>query len=210
MAARALAPATGRPKGTAPGREPPSRGQPRGRSPRSPAAGASGSRRVPEEPNQHSRYSSRYSPGPAAAASPAQRPAHLAAKLPAGRFNAGPVGKASGSTDRWLGPDAVRHMSVTIAMQPPTAKHRGTQRDKEKTARRAAFAQPAARFRWWWQVMDSNHRRRSRRFHSRPRRGWSHSRENLLCQVSAPCGRDSLGQTAVRQTCAQTPRARDR
>ena len=76
------------------------------------------------------------------------------------------VGKASGSTDRSSRPDAVRYMSVTIATPCPTAAHDDTRRDKKKTARRAAFPQPAGRFRRWWQVLGSNQRRLSRRSYS--------------------------------------------
>ena len=76
------------------------------------------------------------------------------------------IGKASGSTDRSFGPDAVRYMSVTIATPCPTAAHDDTRRDKKETARRAAFPQRAGRFRRWWQVLGSNQRRLSRRFYS--------------------------------------------
>ena len=36
------------------------------------------------------------------------------------------IGKASGSTDRSFGPDAVRYLSVTIATPCPTAAHHDT------------------------------------------------------------------------------------
>jgi hypothetical protein len=79
------------------------------------------------------------------------------------------IGKASGSADRSFGPDAVRHMSVTIATPCPTAAHDDTRRDQKETARRAAFPQRAGRFRRWWQVLcqvlGSNQRRLSRRFY---------------------------------------------
>ena len=75
------------------------------------------------------------------------------------------IGKASGSADRLLCPDAVRYLSVTIATPCPTAAHDGTRRDKKETARRAAFPQRAGRFRRWWQVLGSNQRRLSRRFY---------------------------------------------
>jgi len=78
------------------------------------------------------------------------------------------IGKASGSTDRSFGPDAVRYMSVTIATPCPTAAHHDTRRDKKETARRAAFPQRAGRFRRWWQVLGSNQRRLSRRFYRPP------------------------------------------
>jgi hypothetical protein len=75
------------------------------------------------------------------------------------------IGKASGSTNRSFGPDAVRYMSVTIATPCPAAAHDDTRRDKKETARRAAFPQRAGRFRRWWQVLGSNQRRLSRRFY---------------------------------------------
>jgi hypothetical protein len=69
----------------------------------------------------------------------------------------GRLWKASGCTDRATGADAVRYTSVD------PATHHGTE---EKTARLAENSQLAGRFRWWWQVMGSNHRRLSRRFYS--------------------------------------------
>ena len=81
------------------------------------------------------------------------------------------IGKASGSTDRLLCPDAVIYMSVTTATHRPAVTHPDTWRDKKKTARRAAFPQRAGRFRRWWQVLGSNQRRLSRRFYSRTDRG---------------------------------------
>ena len=86
------------------------------------------------------------------------------------------IGKASGSADRSFGPDAVRHMSVTIATPCPTAAHDDTRRDQKETARRAAFPQRAGRFRRWWQVLGSNQRRLSRRFYSVPLLSTPHSR----------------------------------
>src|ERR1017187_1495140 len=44
---------------------------------------------------------------------------------------------ASGSVNRWLRPDSVRHMSVTTAMQGLTATHHETQRDKSEEGPRA-------------------------------------------------------------------------
>jgi hypothetical protein len=70
--------------------------------------------------------------------------------------------------NRWLRPDSVRHMSVTIAMQGLTAAHHETQRDKRKTAREPRYAQARGCFRRWWQVLGSNQRRLSRRFYSEP------------------------------------------
>jgi hypothetical protein len=62
-------------------------------------------------------------------------------------------------------PDAVIYMSLTIAAYRPIVTRPETRRDKNKTARRAAFPQRAGRFRWWWQVLGSNQRRLSRRFY---------------------------------------------
>jgi hypothetical protein len=75
---------------------------------------------------------------------------------------------ASGSVNRWLRPDSVRHMSVTTAMQGLTAAHHDTQRDNSKAAREPGYAQATGRFRRWWQVLGSNQRRLSRRFYSPP------------------------------------------
>src|SRR5271166_1902320 len=57
-------------------------------------------------------------------------------------------------------------MYVHTAMHRPIVTHPDTWRDKKETARRAAFPQPAGRFRRWWQVLGSNQRRLSRRFYS--------------------------------------------
>ena len=70
--------------------------------------------------------------------------------------------------NRLLRPDSVRHMSVTTAMQGLTAAHHETQRDKRKKAREPGYAQATGRFRRWWQVLGSNQRRLSRRFHRPP------------------------------------------
>src|ERR1700722_13513650 len=56
-------------------------------------------------------------------------------------------------------------MYVHTAMHRPIVTHPDTWRDKKETARRAAFPQPAGRFRRWWQVLGSNQRRMSRRFY---------------------------------------------
>jgi len=77
-------------------------------------------------------------------------------------------GKADGYTDRATGTHAVRHMSVDTATQRSTARQGDTHRDTEETARIAENPQLAGRLRRWWQVMDSNHRRLSRRFYSEP------------------------------------------
>jgi hypothetical protein len=73
---------------------------------------------------------------------------------------------ASGFAHRSFRPDVVRHKSVTTAAHRPTVTHADTCRDREETARRAAFPQPRGRFRRWWQVLGSNQRRLSRRFYS--------------------------------------------
>ena len=74
----------------------------------------------------------------------------------------------SGSVNRLLRPDSVRHMSVTTAMQGLTAAHHGTQWDCSKAAREPGYAQAMGRFRRWWQVLGSNQRRLSRRFYRTP------------------------------------------
>ncbi len=74
--------------------------------------------------------------------------------------------QASGSVNRWLGPDSVRHMSVTTAIQRLTVAHHDTRRDNSKKAREPGYAQATGPFRWWWQVLGSNQRRLSRRFYS--------------------------------------------
>jgi hypothetical protein len=67
--------------------------------------------------------------------------------------------KSSGSVNRWLRPDSIRHMSVTTAMQRLTVAHHDTQCDSTKTARDPGYAPVTGRFRWWWQVLGSNQRR---------------------------------------------------
>jgi hypothetical protein len=49
--------------------------------------------------------------------------------------------EASGSVNRLLRPDSVRHMSVTTAMQGLTAAHHDTQRDNSNAARKPGYAQ---------------------------------------------------------------------
>ena len=70
--------------------------------------------------------------------------------------------------NRWLRPDAVRYMSVTIAIQRLMVAHHDTWRDNAKTARVPGYTQATGCFRWWWQVLGSNQRRLSRRFYSVP------------------------------------------
>jgi hypothetical protein len=55
---------------------------------------------------------------------------------------------ASGSVNRLLRPDSVRHVSVTTAMQGRTAAHHDTRRDNSKAAREPGYAQATGRFRW--------------------------------------------------------------
>ena len=74
-------------------------------------------------------------------------------------------GKLTVYADHPGGTDAVRYMSVDRST-PARGGTRCHMRDKAKTARIAEHSQPAGRFRRWWQVVDSNHRRRSRRFYS--------------------------------------------
>ena len=73
---------------------------------------------------------------------------------------------ADGAHRPFQGTNLVRHASVATATQRSTATQGDTPRDKEETARRAAFSQLAGRFRRWWQVLGSNQRRLSRRFYS--------------------------------------------
>ncbi len=63
------------------------------------------------------------------------------------------------------GPRPRPYVSVDPATQRSTARQGDTRRDREETARIAAFPQPAGRFRRWWQVLGSNQRRLSRRFY---------------------------------------------
>jgi len=88
-----------------------------------------------------------------------------AGTLIGGPLNHGRGLGASGSVNRWLRPDSVRHMSVTTAMQGLTAAHHEPQRDNGKAAREPGYAQATGRFRRWWQVLGSNQRRLSRRFY---------------------------------------------
>jgi len=79
-------------------------------------------------------------------------------------------------------------------MHRPTVTYPGTWRDKNETARRAAFPQPGGRFCWWWQIQGSNLGRRSRRLaiaqenkHSGWRDGFRHrlKDENRLLEKVA-------------------------
>jgi hypothetical protein len=82
--------------------------------------------------------------------------------------------KADGYTDRAIGPDAFRYMSVDTATRRLTVTHRDTRRNKKETARLAENLQLAGRFRRWWQVLGSNQRRLSRRFYRPPSSFLSH------------------------------------
>ena len=62
-------------------------------------------------------------------------------------LSARPDRKASGSVNRLLWPDSVRHMSVTTAMQGLTAAHHDTRRDNTNTTREPRYAQATGRFR---------------------------------------------------------------
>ena len=70
--------------------------------------------------------------------------------------------------NRLLGPESVRHMSVTTATQRPTAAHHETPRHKNKKARETGKTQLTGHTRRWWQVLGSNQRRLSRRFYREP------------------------------------------
>jgi hypothetical protein len=72
---------------------------------------------------------------------------------------------ASGAVNRLLGPDSVRHMSVTTATEGLTAEHHETRRHSSKKARETGKTQLTGRLRRWWQVLGSNQRRLSRRFY---------------------------------------------
>src|ERR1017187_1560978 len=75
------------------------------------------------------------------------------------------IGKGSGYTHRWFGRNADSFLYVDSAMHRPAVTPPDTNRDKKKTAARAAFPQRAGRFPRVWQVLGSNQRRLSRRFY---------------------------------------------
>jgi len=64
--------------------------------------------------------------------------------------------------------DAVRYMSVHSWKQPDLPWTQLDDTAAKATARDPGNTQVAGRFRWWWQVMGSNHRRLSRRFYREP------------------------------------------
>jgi len=75
---------------------------------------------------------------------------------------------ASGSVNRWLRPDSVRHMSVTTATQRHITKHGGTITRRPARPRKPSSRAVSAGGGRWWQVLGSNQRRLSRRFYSEP------------------------------------------
>jgi len=75
------------------------------------------------------------------------------------------ISGASGSVNRLLRPDSVRHMSVTTATRRLTAAHHETRRHNIKKARETGKTQLTGHIRRWWQVLGSNQRRLSRRFY---------------------------------------------
>jgi hypothetical protein len=85
-------------------------------------------------------------------------------------------------------PHAVRYTSVDTATSWSTATQGETRWDREETARTAAYPQLAGRFRRWWQVVDSNHRRRSRRFYSPLAPPESPPADQHLCVSRPDCG----------------------
>ena len=78
------------------------------------------------------------------------------------------IGGASGSVNRLLRPESVRHMSVTTATQRLTTAHHETRRHNNKKARETGKTQLTGYLRRWWQVLGPNQRRLSRRFYSEP------------------------------------------
>jgi hypothetical protein len=70
--------------------------------------------------------------------------------------------------NRLLGPDSVRHMSVTTATRGLAAAHHETRRHSNKKARETGKTQLTGYLRRWWQVLGSNQRRLSRRFYREP------------------------------------------
>ena len=90
------------------------------------------------------------------------------AREPGGLFAEGSAPSkpgASGSVNRLLRPESVRHMSVTTATQRLTAARHETRRHNNKKARETGKTQLTGCFRRWWQVLGSNQRRLSRRFY---------------------------------------------
>jgi hypothetical protein len=79
----------------------------------------------------------------------------------------GQIRASSVHAHRSLAQIPVRYVSVDPATPRPTPIQGDTRRDREETARPAAFMQLAGRFRRWWQVQGSNLRRLSRRFTDR-------------------------------------------
>ena len=131
----------------------------------------------PLQPSAH-RPSARHAPGKHRAAGRAHgmhaRLSHeRQAEHTPGQGTRGPCAGQIRASKRPRTPLPGRYMSVDSATQGPIALQGDTRRDREETARIAANSQLAGRFRRMWQVVDSNHRRRSRRFTDRctyPRR----------------------------------------
>ncbi len=71
------------------------------------------------------------------------KPVRRAVRRPGNGTKRARIGKASGYTHRSFRPDAVHHMYATTATHRPTVTHADTWRDKNKTARLAAFPQRA-------------------------------------------------------------------
>ena len=114
---------------------------------------------------------------------------------------------ASGSVNRSLRPDSVRHMSVTTAMQWLTTAHHDTRCDSTKTAREPGMPRSRALFRRWWQVLGSNQRRRMptvlQRAHPCPSE-WpltcGYTIPHRVKTASCPCGVRSSGMCLVSAT----------
>ena len=134
-------------------------------SPRQDGAGRSGSLPRPQARTRPARHPAGAERRRTCRRDAGRAPVRRGSPVPCNGTKRARIGKASGSADRSFGPDAVRYMSVTIATPCATAAHDDTRRDQKETARRAAFPQPAGRFRRWWQVLGSNQRRLSRRFY---------------------------------------------
>ena len=99
-----------------------------------------------------------------------------------GPVNTRPDQGASGSVNRWLRPESVRHMSVTTATQRLTAAHHATRRHNNKKARETGKTQLTGYLCRWWQVLGSNQRRLSRRFY----RELPCAADLRLCQLLLP------------------------
>jgi hypothetical protein len=74
------------------------------------------------------------------------------------------LGRARPRQTAFMIADAVRYMAVHSWKQPDSDGRGGTLPTVQETAREPETSQLTGRFRRWWQVMDSNQRRLSRRF----------------------------------------------